>query len=363
MAYSHRDRWQLIVLATLDWPAAQVAKVWRALKNGELMWRSLRFPSLALQQKFDLTQFQLNSIKKFFSEYTFDSFENWVFEQQFRVVTLLDRDYPTRLKDLAQPPPVLWSTGVWPSWAQTAAVIGSRHPSAYGIQVSEVVVQQLVALGCTIVSGCMFGADIIAQQQALATQGQAVGVLGYGLLKRYPVTLKNNIADFVSHGGGLISPFAPWAEPRPWRFLARNQIVAALADAVIVTEALPKSGTHSTVAMAAELGRVAAVLPSPLTSPFAPGVTVLLDQGALLLHSAEQLLSEVPAWKKLQITANVRKTTAETSQLLVVLQQVPKTLTELSNLVALTPSQLLMELTQLELQGKVKREGAVFRCL
>jgi DNA processing protein len=357
-------REQLIFLAALDWPVQQTMSVWRALKNGSLCWSELRELKAGLQQKFNFTNYQYISAKKLFSEHTLDSFKNRLVRRSIRVVVRGDSEYPERLKDLTQPPPVLWYIGDWPDFSHTAAVIGTRHPSAYGQQASQLIVRQLVGLGCTIVSGCMFGADLIAQQQALAARGVAVGILGYGVLERYPASLRLTIDDFVQKGGTLVSVFPPWAKPRQWRFLARNQIVAALAEAIVVTEALPKSGTHSTVTMAAELGRVAAVLPSPLTSQFAPGVSVLLEQGALLLHSATQLLNEVPAWKTLSTHPALKsQNPASGSKILASLQDIPKTISELSTLLAEPPAQLMAEITELELQGKIIREGSLFRCL
>ena len=195
-----------------------------------------------------------------------------------------------------------------------------------------------------------------------------MGVLGYGVLERYPAQLSQTIDTFVQQGGTLLSVFPPWAKPRQWRFLARNQIVAALSEVVVVTEALPKSGTHTTVTMAADLGRVAAVLPSPLTSQFAPGVSVLLEQGALLLHSVTQLTTEIPAWKSQEDCSdtsleNVQQQLGLGSKILNAVQDIPKTITELSTLLVESPADLMVQITQLEMQGKIIREGSLFRCL
>lgn len=359
-----RDK--LIFLAALDWPTQQLEAVWRALKSRNLRWSQLRALTPAIVQKFNLTNYQYLSAKNLFNEHTLDSFKSWLNQQHIRVVVLGDSEYPVRLKELTHPPPVLWFCGQWPDFSRTAAVIGTRHPTAYGNYASQLMVRQLVQLGCTIVSGCMFGADITAQQQALSAQGAAVGVLGYGVLERYPAQLRYTIDDFVRQGGTILSVFPPWAKPRQWRFLARNQIVAALAEVVVVTEALPKSGTHSTVNMAAELGRVAAVLPSPLTSQFASGVSVLLEQGALLLHSSAQLLKEIPSWQALPltvVTAAQSKQVGSEAIILAELRVMPKTITQLSAALQVSPVQLMGVLTQLELQGKVTREGSLFRCL
>lgn len=365
MALTALQRSQLIVLAALDWPVSQTQKVWRALKNGGLQWEHFRELSGGMKHKFDLTNYQLESAKKLFSEHTLYSFENWLETHEIRVIVWGDAAYPIRLKNLAHPPPVLWYQGDWPELNRTVAVIGTRHPSAYGNQASQLIVGQLVSHHCTIISGCMFGADITAQQQTLTAGGKAIGILGYGILERYPHSLTPAIAAFLKNGGTLLSVFPPWTKPRKWRFLARNQIVAALADAVVVTEALPKSGTHSTVTMAADLGKVAGVLPSPLMSPFAPGVSVLLEQGALLLHSAAQLIPEIPAWQTESFSDFPARANSEetqpTSRLIIALQAMPKTLTELSMLLAASPATLMVELTQLELQGSVIREGSLFR--
>ncbi|HCC84765.1 MAG TPA: hypothetical protein DEP87_03720 [Candidatus Pacebacteria bacterium] len=351
--------------------------MFQALKTGEITQIELRkFPE-SLVRKYALTDFQVSSSQKFFSEYSFSSFFEWLQERKIRVITQLDSDYPKSLRELKLAPPVLWfqsQSNHWPIFNKSVAVIGSRHPTSYGTMASQLIVDQLVNLGCLVVSGAMFGADLIAQNQALAAGGQTVGILGYGLDRRYPVSFRSELQNYFDHGGGLLSPFPPWAEPRAWRFLARNQLVAALSQAVIVTEALPRSGTHSTMAAAAELGRVGAVLPSPITSPFVVGVSVLLEQGAILLHSASQLVAEIPTWQvpvsthtgffakaKLEIPPKIAATQLQT-QLQAALKLLPQSAAELADQLDLPLTQVIQQLVLLELNCQIQREGNLFRC-
>jgi DNA processing protein len=358
----------LIGLAALAWPPAVVKKVWQTLKKGEIAETDLRVGGESLRKKIDLTNWQFISIKKFFTEYTFTSFLDWLNQRQYSVLTEQDVAYPALLRCLDSAPPVLWYQGDWDTALPLTAVIGTRHPTPYGLAASDQLVRELVTKGWGIVSGFMYGADIAAQQQALEAGGHTVGVLGFGLQQMYPTSHRRLVPDYLAQGGVLISPFAPWAPPRQWRFLERNKVVAGLARALLVTEALPQSGTHSTVAAALDLGRPVGVLPSPITSPFAAGASLLANQGALLVHSADQLLGELTESAEINESLSVYslpklpdEVPRELEPLARVLKAGPSTVTNLTVELNQPVSEMAAQLSRLELLGLVIREGAWFR--
>lgn len=291
---SQKRRW-LIGISALDWPVKKIHQSLEWLKTGELKETDFQTLNLRVIQKLALTEYQIKTAKKFFSEYNFCSFQNWLIDQQIRVCCELDTDYPNLLKQLDLAPPVLWFKGNWPISPKLVAVVGTRHPSQAGVIKTQQAVAEIVSLGYGIVSGFMFGSDQVAQQQALKSAGDSIGILGFGFKYIYPASFFSLAQRFLADGGTLISPFSPWAKPQKWRFLDRNKIVAGLAKAIIVTEALPRSGTHTTVTAGADLARLVGVLPSLKTSLFYAGEKALLDQGVtLVLEMADFLKVSQP---------------------------------------------------------------------
>jgi|GEM_PF-7105924 len=285
-----KNRQDLIGLAALDWPLAKIHQARSWLQTGEISEADLRLMPLAMIEKLSISDYQVKTAKKFFSEYNFASFLEWLADQEIRVSCEAEKDYPQLLRELDSHPAVLWHRGHWPVRPELVAVVGTRHPSLPGIVMTQNLVTEIVSLGLGVVSGFMFGSDQVAQQQALKVGGWSVGVLGFGLNKIYPASFFTLTRIFLDQGGTLVSPFPPWTVPQKWRFLERNKIVAGLAKAVIVTEALPRSGTHTTVTAAADLGRLAGVLPSAKASLFYPGAKVLLDEGVSLVENVAEFL-------------------------------------------------------------------------
>jgi DNA processing protein len=346
----------LVGLAALDWPVTVVQRVYQALLKGEVTEGQLRVMNEALKTKLLLTNFQYVSIQKFFSEYTFNSFFEWLKTQKISVLCNQDTAYPDQLKNLPSAPPVLWFVGDWQPANNLIAVVGTRHPTPAGLVTCECFVRQLVAAGWGVISGFMYGADIAAQQSALLAGGQTVGVLGFGLHQMYPSSQRSVTAAYLAAGGVLVSAFAPWATPKQWRFLERNRLVAALGAAVVVTEALPKSGTHSTVSAAAEINKTVGVLPSPFQSPYAAGASILVEQGAVLIASAQQFL-QVAGLSVRQGSSRVKIKNFESDPLLKLVRSTAVSVAYLSEKLSLPVEKILVKLTELELNGQVQRVG------
>ena len=174
--------------------------------------------------------------------------------------------------------------------APTVAIVGARACSGYGAQVARTLARELAAAGVTVVSGLARGIDGEAHRGALDADGRTVAVLGCGIDRDYPAATPNSPAGSPRRGG-IVSEYEPGVEPAPWRFPARNRIIAALADAVVIVEARDRSGALITVDLAMEIGRPIYAVPGEITSLLSDGTNDLLRHGhATAITSALDVL-------------------------------------------------------------------------
>jgi DNA processing protein len=162
--------------------------------------------------------------------------------------------------------------------APTVAVVGARACSGYGAQVARTLGRELAAAGVTVVSGLARGVDGEAHRGALDANGRTLAVLGCGIDRDYPAA-HAELARRIAETGGIVSEYKPGVEPAPWRFPARNRIIAALADAVVIVEARERSGALITVDLAMEIGRPIYAVPGEITSALSAGTNDLLRHG------------------------------------------------------------------------------------
>jgi DNA processing protein len=174
--------------------------------------------------------------------------------------------------------------------APTVAVVGARACSGYGAQVARTIARELAAAGVTVVSGLARGVDGEAHRGALDVNGRTVAVLGCGIDRDYPAA-HSDLARWIAETAGIVSEYEPGVEPAPWRFPARNRIIAALGDAVVIVEARSRSGALITVDLAMEIGRPIYAVPGAITSALSEGTNDLLRHGwATAITSARDVL-------------------------------------------------------------------------
>ncbi len=208
------------------------------------------------------------------------------------LVTEDDVDYPYLLKQLTNPPPILYCRGSLPSNPDVLAVVGTRKPSQYGVNMTQAIIEEFKNRPVTIVSGLAFGIDAAAHRAALDNDLQTVAVLGSGLDSIYPTHHLSLAEKIIARGGGLISEFPLLTPPYPSHFLIRNRTIAGLAQSVLLIEAPYKSGAMNTVSHAANESRAVFALPGDITrqtsagpnSAIANGATPVLAVGDLLRH-------------------------------------------------------------------------------
>ena len=200
--------------------------------------------------------------------------------------------FPPLLASIHDPPPGLFLRGGGEAGllVQTAvAIVGARSCSPYGSQVARTCARQLAAAGLVVISGLARGIDGEAHRGALEAGGVTVAVLGCGVDRDYPASHRE-LAARVGERGLIVSEYAPGVEPAPWRFPARNRIVAGLARATVVVEARERSGALITADFALEQGREVFAVPGEITSTLSTGTNALLGLGATPYTSPQDVL-------------------------------------------------------------------------
>jgi len=201
--------------------------------------------------------------------------------------------YPPLLSELHDPPAALFVRGDVDALLEPAvAVVGARSCSAYGAQVSRTLARELAAVGLVVVSGLARGVDGEAHRGALEGGGRTVAVLGCGIDRDYPRS-HAELARKIAAAGAVVSEYSPGVEPAPWRFPARNRIIAGLSLATVVVEARERSGALITADFALELGREVFAVPGEITSGLSAGTNDLLRQGAAPLTSVRDVLESL----------------------------------------------------------------------
>lgn len=232
--------------------------------------------------------------------------------KNIHILTWQDALYPKRLKNIADPPVVLYYKGSMPQVdaLPCVAVVGTRGASAYGMSTAKRMGHQIASCGGITVSGVAFGIDAMAMRGALSAGAPVIGVLGCGADVVYPVSNRALYAD-TQRQGCLLTEFPPGTPPVKWNFPRRNRIISGLSCGVLVVEAPEKSGALITARQAADQGRDVFVVPGNIDVPSCKGSNALLRDGAIAVSSGWEVLSEYRdrfPEKIIQYTGEVRQT-------------------------------------------------------
>ena len=210
-----------------------------------------------------------------------------------RVITQGDPEYPPLLREIHDPPVVLY---VWGTLSErdrhAVSVVGSRKTSHYGLECAKKLSYQLAYAGLTVVSGLARGIDTAAHQGALAAKGRTVAVLGSGLMHLYPPE-NQALAEKIAASGAVVTEFPMAMPPDTQTFPRRNRIVAGWSDGLLVVEAGLKSGALITANQAADQGRSLYAVPGPIDRASCAGSNRLIQQGAKLVTSAADILEDL----------------------------------------------------------------------
>ncbi len=213
-----------------------------------------------------------------------------------QLCTFNDSLYPARLKNIADPPLVLYYKGYLPDLNSdpVIAAIGTRKASGYGMNIARKMGSQIARCGGVVVSGMASGIDAAATAGALSAGGCAIGILGSGADIVYPKCNRSLFEDTISHGC-LISEFPPGTPPYKWNFPKRNRLISGIANGVLIVEAPVGSGALITARQAADQGRDVFVVPGNVDVPTCAGSNALLRDGAIAARNGWDIISEYAA--------------------------------------------------------------------
>jgi DNA processing protein len=210
----------------------------------------------------------------------------------FRLIPLTHADYPPLLREIPDPPPLLYVSGDLALCERPIAVVGSRNATAYGEAMARQLGSDLARLGFTVVSGMALGIDAAAHEGALSTRGRTVAVLGSGLANLYPPQ-HLRLFERISASGAVLSEFPLQAEPEAHHFPIRNRIISGMSLGTVVVEASKNSGSLITARLAAEQNREVFAVPGSIQSFKSMGTHTLIKQGAKLVENAQDIVSEL----------------------------------------------------------------------
>ncbi len=271
---------------------------------------------------------------------------------ELELTTIGDERYPAALRDLHDPPPVLWSRGDWATLADpVVSIVGTRRSTGYGQRVTREIAAALAREGACIVSGMALGVDGSAHRAALDAGGRTIAVLGTGADIAYP-RAHTALHREIGQRGLMLSELAPGARSDPGSFPRRNRIIAALARLTIVVEAPELSGALITSSAALELGRDVAAVPGQIDAPQSVGANRLLRDGAHVITSVADALFLVGLNAPVRIEPELRG--EGEGRVWRALEHGASSLDELCARTAMPVSECLTAVTSLELRGIVE---------
>jgi len=286
-----------------------------------------------------------------------------------RVMTVWDREYPSRLKGIYDPPPFLFFRGTFEERDNSSiAIVGTRHPSPYGIRMTERFSDGLARLGITIVSGLARGIDTAAHSASLRARNRTIAVIGSGLDVMYPFE-NRGLAERIIGQGAVMSEFPLGTKPDAANFPRRNRIVSGMSLGTLVVETGVDGGAMITATMAVEQGREVFAVPSAVAPGKTSGTNVLIRDGKakltesvddILVELAPHLSSILPERASLKPAMESDLTLFE-RRLVDALGDTPAHIDALVARTGFAPSEALVHLRSLEFKGVVKQmPGKVF---
>jgi DNA processing protein len=278
-----------------------------------------------------------------------------------KIITLKDEDYPRRLKDIYDPPALLYVRGELRREDELAiAIVGSRKTSPYGRGITEKIGQDLARHGVTVVSGMARGIDSVAHMGTLQGGGRTIAVLGCGVDVIYPSENRNLFYQIIEHGA-ILSEFPMGSSPEGGHFPRRNRIISGLSIGVVIVQASAESGSLITASYALEQGREVFAVPGNVGAEGSRGTNQLIKEGAKLVESTEDILEEIlPQWRREKETTKKAETPVpdlpeEEKVLYRLLEETPLHIDAIIRESQLDPGKVSSLLLNLELKGLISQ--------
>lgn len=309
-----------------------------------------------LKEKDILQLIKTKNEKKLFLKY------NQLVDNNIKLVTIDDECYPNRLKNIYDPPYVLYVRGQFPDQNKLCiAIVGARKSTIYGREMARYFARKLAENNVEIISGLAKGIDTAAHKGALESNGNTYGVLGNGLKVCYPKE-NQELSRQMGKKGGLITEYDLNILPNPAHFPLRNRIISGLSQGILVIEAAKKSGSLITVEMGLEQGREIFAIPGRVTDIYSEGTNNLIKMGAKLVSNVDDILEEF----KLQINSKMVNDTKKQNKIQELLDKTekkvysclslePKFIDDIANISKMNIQDIMHILFMLEMKGVVKQ--------
>jgi len=279
------------------------------------------------------------------------------------VLTILDENYPKLLKEIYDPPPILYVRGSFlPQDEKALAIVGTRMPTPYGQQVTSHLAGQIAQAGLTIVSGLARGIDTLAHLAALQNNRRTIAVVGSGIDNPsiYPPS-NRKLAQQISENGAVVSEYPLTVPALKHHFPARNRIISGLSLGTLVIEAKEKSGTFLTVSHSLEQNREVFAVPGPIYSPYSAGPNNLIKMGAKLVMTTNDILDELNM-KNLAEQIQVRQIipdNEEEAKILEILGDEPTHIDKIVEQTKMDTASVNATMILMEMKGKIKNLGGM----
>lgn len=297
---------------------------------------------------------------------TFDPESNLENLQKYGIkwVSVFDDEYPAALKQIYDPPIILYYKGeIKPQDDFSIAIVGTRKMTGYGKLVTEKFATYLTTSGLTIVSGLARGVDSTAHWSAVKERGRTIAILGGGVNQIYPPENISLVNQIIEDHGAVMSEYPPDYPSLPGNFPARNRIISGLSKAVLVTEADVDSGSLITARVAIEQGKDVFAVPGPITSILSSGPAQLIKEGARIVMDPSEILEELGIEKTISNgQLKVNDLTENEKRILGCMEHENKDIDQLCRELKLPTPSILATLLKMEIQGLVRNLGNNIYC-
>ena len=284
-------------------------------------------------------------------------------KENVEITTILDDDYPNNLKNITNPPCILYLKGDRDCLNNlSVGIVGSRKATDYGKLCADKFAGELSALGITIISGLASGIDTIAHKSAIRAKGTTIGVIGCGINIVYPQKNRELYKEIENTGCAVITEYPFDMEPMASNFPSRNRIISGLSLGILVIEAQEKSGTLITAGHAADQGREVFAVPGNINSVFSAGTNKLIKDGAKPVMHVDDILEEIYELRNLKERSvkkekNYNSLNKTEQDIVKLIAEGEKSFDEISGVINCPVSEILSSLTVLEMKSIIIQTG------
>lgn len=306
---------------------------------------------------FSATKKEIDAIKERAKKINFSIIEEYIMKNDIKIISIFDNDYPSSLRNIYDPPKILYQRGTLRETFRIA-VVGPRKPSIYAKESTKKIVTTLVENNISIISGMAIGIDKVAHEASYQSNTGSIGILGSGIDIVYPRENYDLFAKMKSFPQNtLISEFPIGFPPAKYTFPKRNRIISGMAQGILITEASKKSGSMITARHAYEQGKNVYALPGLVSNPLTQGVHQLIKDGATLIESAKDILEDLYPMLKIQADNKKFLNLTEIEHSIVRKLEVnPQSIDDIISFSNKSASETLRIVSMLEIKGVIKKE-------